>query len=900
MKRSILPLLCVLGLCVAPGTTPANDIEPGKEFYTVISAPRPIVLDGSLSEWSGVPVLADPKFAVPKYSGTNANPNYVLFEPYQGGTWTGPDDQTSAVQICYDADNVYFGFVVTDDYHENAANSAWNGDSVQLMIADAARTNIVALYNYALGGVEDALGSVIVEHERGPACIADGTCLTEAVVTRNTNTHKTTYEIKLPKAALGLTTLKGGPQFGLGMAINDGDAGAGQNGQKGWGGLGAHSIVFMKTPQETALISLAKGNDIEPGKEYYTALRTTNNIVLDGVLSEWTGAPVLADPKFAVPKYSGTNDNPNYVLFEPYQGGTWTGPDDQTSAVQIVYDATNVYFGFVVTDDYHENAANSAWNGDSVQLMIADAARTNIVALYNYALGGVEGTLGNVIVEHERGPACIADGTCLTEAVVTRNATTHKTIYEIKLPVGSLGLTGPLTAGAQFGLGMAINDGDSGAGQNGQKGWGGLGAHSIVFMKTPQETALVTLGTTVSGSDTFFLSSINQTFNSFTFRATDKGVSIVDPTSVRLTIDNQLVTVMASPKTGDSTDFTHRRASPFPPNSNHSYTIQVKDTLGNTVTAQGTFKTDNYTLDKLHSYYAQIRSSAALTSDRGGHTGQAGDSALDFGTGTALGTSALVEDATFLNANASNDVMTVSVWIKKHDNVSSSAFWAESPSSPGSRGLQANVPNTDAASSDEIVVFDVGGNTPDDSEISASISTFPDFTGPNWWTNWHHWVFIQNGTTKQIWTDGKLFLEGAGLTALPTDFSRLWLGAAGGGQGGAVANMHGLIDDFAVFGTALTSAQVTNLFTGTLPSALPASTRPLAYWDFNATAATGSGSILTSARSGNNLTISWTPPGGTLESATSLGGTPTWGAVGTNNPASVTIGAGNTFYRVRQ
>src|SRR5215470_5366785 len=83
-------------------TTRANDIEPTKESYTVVYAPKPIVLDGDLSEWSGVPVLADPKFAVPKYSGTNASPNYVLFEEYAGGTWTGPDDQTSAVQIVYD------------------------------------------------------------------------------------------------------------------------------------------------------------------------------------------------------------------------------------------------------------------------------------------------------------------------------------------------------------------------------------------------------------------------------------------------------------------------------------------------------------------------------------------------------------------------------------------------------------------------------------------------------------------------------------------------------------------------------------------------------------------------------------------------------------------------------
>src|SRR5262249_24028851 len=170
---------------------------------------------------------------------------------------------TSAVQIVYDNDNVYFGFVVTDDYHENAALSAWNGDSIQLMIASGDRTTQVALYNYALGGIETDANlndpaNIIVNHEAGPPCIADSTCLTEAVIKRNTTTHKTTYEIKLPKAALGLTTLKGGPQFGLGMAINDGDNGAGQNGQKGWGGLGAHAIVFGKTPSETALITLAK------------------------------------------------------------------------------------------------------------------------------------------------------------------------------------------------------------------------------------------------------------------------------------------------------------------------------------------------------------------------------------------------------------------------------------------------------------------------------------------------------------------------------------------------------------------------------------------------------------------------------------------------------------------
>src|SRR4030095_7154193 len=261
---------------------------------------------------------------------------------------------------------------------------------------------------------------------------------TEAVVSRNTKTKRTTYEIKLPKASLGLTDLVGGTKFGLGMAINDGDQLT--PGQKGWGGLGAHAIVFGKTPQETALMTLAArpapSNDIEPGKETYTVTSAPRPVVLDGNLSEWAGVPVLADPKLLVPKGSGPRGTGTYVLFEEYNGGTWSGPDDQTSAVQVIYDADNVYFGFVVTDDYHENAANSAWNGDSIQLMIASADRTTQVALYNYALGGIEGSCGAFIVNHEAGPGGDADCNCPTEAVVKRDAVNKKTIYEIKLPVG--------------------------------------------------------------------------------------------------------------------------------------------------------------------------------------------------------------------------------------------------------------------------------------------------------------------------------------------------------------------------------------------------------------------------------------------------------------------------------
>ena len=543
-----------------------NNIEEGKEHYTAIKAASPIVLDGNLDEWSGAQVVADPRFWEPKAS-PRAEQELVNFELWQGGDWTGPDDHTSAVRVVYDDDNVYFGFVVTDEYHENSANSAWNGDSVQLMIANETRDTQVALYNYALGGVEDALGDVIILHEAGPGG-------TEAVVTRDADTKRTVYEIKLPKAALGLDVLTGGVQFGLGMAINDGDEDT--PGQKGWGGLGAHALVHGKSPEETALVTLATANNIESGKEFYFASPVTSPIALDGELNDWGGIGILSDPRFWHEKAEAREDQ-ELINFELHNGGDWTGPDDHTSAVQVAFDLDNVYFAIVVTDEYHENSANSAWNGDSVQLMISNDKQDTQIALYNYALGGVEDALGDVIILHEAGPGG-------TEAVIKRDSEAKRTTYEIVLPKASLGIDS-LELGTQFGLGMAINDGDEAT--PGQKGWGGLGAHALVHGKSPEQTALVTLG--VGGGSGCFLSAINSptivSLDKFKFRANDFEGCVFDPALTTLLIDGQAVDLVASERKQGAVDFTHTLAAPFETGSEHTFAIELRDSNGNVVAA---------------------------------------------------------------------------------------------------------------------------------------------------------------------------------------------------------------------------------------------------------------------------------------------------------------------------
>jgi hypothetical protein len=55
---------------------------------------------------------------------------------------------------------------------------------------------------------------------------------------------------------------------------------------------------------------------------------------------------------------------------------------------------------------------------------------------------------------------------------------------------------------------------------------------------------------------------------------------------------------------------------------------------------------------------------------------------------------------------------------------------------------------------------------------------------------------------------------------------------------------------------------------------------------------------LSASISGDNIVISWTPTGGTLQSSPSLGAGETWSTVGTTNPATVPISGKTKFFRV--
>ncbi|MBT3914587.1 MAG: hypothetical protein HOF22_15520, partial [Verrucomicrobia bacterium] len=231
-----------------------------------------ITADGDASDWAD----AEFKSQIPFEKGGEL----VLFEEYAGGTWSGPADHSSAVAFAWDAENLYLGIVVTDDTHQNGG-AAWNGDSAQIVFANAAQDTVTHLYNYGM-----ADGEVIIHNEKGPGG-------TVASITRDDDTTTTLYELVFPAASLGLDAYESGMSIGVGVCVNDGDTEDGQGGQKGWSGWGPYAAVYGKTASATGLVTLvgdAPGGDLTLTEADMQYDAQGASITADGDASDWADA----------------------------------------------------------------------------------------------------------------------------------------------------------------------------------------------------------------------------------------------------------------------------------------------------------------------------------------------------------------------------------------------------------------------------------------------------------------------------------------------------------------------------------------------------------------------------------------------------------------------------------
>ena len=198
------------------------------------------------------------------------------------------------------------------------------------------------------------------------------------------------------------------------------------------------------------------------------------------------------------------------------------------------------------------------------------------------------------------------------------------------------------------------------------------------------------------------------------------------------------------------------------------------------------------TIDNVYGLVGQLRNGAAFTDDA--HEGTAMDM-------TAGGNQHVhVAAGEFLNIASSVNQVTVAFWQKNYAIPSTSSFWAE----PG-RAMQAHVP----WSNGEIYWDTAGCCNGGTQRINANATDFGGW-GEDLLDTWHHYVFIKNEDAKEIWIDGELFHDGDNTSPLPSDIN--WLNIGGDAAGNN--SLRGVIDDFAVFASALNEDQIIALAEG--------------------------------------------------------------------------------------
>jgi len=175
------------------------------------------------------------------------------WEAHQGGTWENAKDLTAELQVLYDADNLYFALVVTDDEYVAQGGNPWENDGIQMAI-DATTEDPPP--PPGLGGTTQLYNFSIVDgwqKEHGDF-LGDA----EIEMRRDEDAKQTLFEWRMPTEIFVKkgTKLESGKKIAFAIIANDSDKNA--PGQTGWVGWGNHTIVFGKNPEEMKTLVLSK------------------------------------------------------------------------------------------------------------------------------------------------------------------------------------------------------------------------------------------------------------------------------------------------------------------------------------------------------------------------------------------------------------------------------------------------------------------------------------------------------------------------------------------------------------------------------------------------------------------------------------------------------------------
>jgi hypothetical protein len=368
------------------------------------------------------------------------------------------------------------------------------------------------------------------------------------------------------------------------------------------------------------------------------------------------------------------------------------------------------------------------------------------------------------------------------------------------------------------------------------------------------------------------------TITTWSFKIYDSGTATPNTNTITVTIDGSPVTPTAIKQSGNLgsgdgsgvTTVSYRSLTQlFAPNSQHTRVVHFTgSTFAGSVDKTNAFFVVAPTgaVARVGGYSSSFRGVPQYSANGGGHTGLPGDYAMDFiqaGTNNCVlvNGSAFVAD---LQSAIAADVLSISFWEKRRvlSGGVPSACWFYSPTADQQRGINLHCPYAD-----ERIFFDTGGLAQPAQRLFTNFNatTYPGFVNDTFWTGvnnqgtWRHIVAIKNHGAKQVWIDGYLFLnQTSGANVLYPDMNLLYIGGAIGNN----TSMNALLDDFAIYTSALSGTDVTNLFNGTPPDSIGAASSLLAWWDFNDALPT-----ISLTKAGTDAVITYS---GTLQSSPDL------------------------------
>jgi hypothetical protein len=191
---------------------------------------------------------------------------------------------------------------------------------------------------------------------------------------------------------------------------------------------------------------------------------------------------------------------------------------------------------------------------------------------------------------------------------------------------------------------------------------------------------------------------------------------------------------------------------------------------------------------------------ATYSADAGGHSGSAGDRALDLGA-FDNGANVVIPSAGSgaFDSLTLNDTATVSLWINGGSEQPAPQWMFNA--GPG-RQLGSHTPWSDSN-----IYFDVAGCCGANQRISQNEPDASKYSD-----GWNHYAYVKDGGTTAVYQNGALFVASAPGVIDPlgaiTEFY------VGSGEPGDQRSYNGLIDDFAVWDIALSADRIADIAGG--------------------------------------------------------------------------------------